>query len=448
MYAIVSNEEEVVILKRLFPKLNETDISVRQDTHFDIQLGFMTQGLFPEVIINTLEEEKLLSVINCFTNYGRIFHFGKEDLKKNVQLGMSIFLLSTSFYAMSPGILTRLPFEEKEELRAFISRGITDGVVRPLPRIVYSTKDVEKIKSVKEIEQNRKKILLTPETLQIDSDRLQINGENSYVIIGDEKDVWIDVAEWLLRRGALKLVINLENPANVQKHPRRVQKIKEFQNVIFRKNSTLTNLLIDAQKAGEVAAVFLVAMGKTNSKKMSDLDQNYKDPKGHLIVISQKKDGISEICKTRTSNGYLSTNFIWEAEDMLISRSLNFMEKLFGRDPIIHVADNKKSLDLTQNANRMLTEILPSSVEEFCKLGSTLDQDVHLYELPTKGLSKTEVKELSPLIVIPGLQTDARSSVLQFSKGLMYPMVCVQLPNLQMTVEELASFILPVSHFL
>lgn len=163
-------------------------------------------------------------------------------------------------------------------------------------------------------------------------------------------------------------------------------------------------------------------------------------------MISNKKiTEISDICTSRTKKGFLSTHFIWEAEDALINRNLSIMEKLVGKDSVIHIEDVKKSLNLTKNASRMLVDILPSFVEEFYNLGLSLTNEVRLFDLPTKGLPKSLIKEVPPLIVIPGLKNDPKSILLPLAKKLMYPVVCVQLPNLDLSVEQLAGFVLPVN---
>lgn len=163
-------------------------------------------------------------------------------------------------------------------------------------------------------------------------------------------------------------------------------------------------------------------------------------------MISNKKiNEISDICISRTKKGYLSTHFIWEAEDVLINSTLTTLEKLVGRDSVIHIEDIKKSLNLTKNASRMLVDVLPSFVEEFYSLATSLSNEVRLFDLPSKGLTKSVIKEVPPLIVIPGLKNDPKSILLSLAKKLMYPVVCVQLPNLDLSVEQLASFILPVS---
>ena len=91
VFATVNSKDEILTLRKLYPTLNEEDIIVHVEYSFDIELGLLTKGLYPEMVINSLEGVKLYQVLNCFASYGRIFHFGKEDLKENNDLGLKIF---------------------------------------------------------------------------------------------------------------------------------------------------------------------------------------------------------------------------------------------------------------------------------------------------------------------------------------------------------------------
>ena len=95
-----------------------------------------------------------------------------------------VFLLSTAFHAVKPEVLTQLRNNEKDEIRKFISDGLDEGIIKPLPRIVSSLKDIENGKNHDEIRENRKKIILTGKTFQRDADEVNIHSESSYIILG------------------------------------------------------------------------------------------------------------------------------------------------------------------------------------------------------------------------------------------------------------------------
>lgn len=180
-------------------------------------------------------------------------------------------------------------------------------------------------------------------------------------------------------------------------------------------------------------------------KLFGELDNLYKDKTGHLVVISKKNDSISDVCRSRFLQGYPSTNFIWQTDEILTSRSLNFIEYLSGQDPMIYVSDIKKNSS-SENQTEMLKKILPKTIEGFCSLGSSLQNETKLIELPTLGQKYSNVKNISPLIVIPGLNGNPEEVLEPFCKKLMYPCIVVKISNEEdESIQEIAASILPVS---
>ena len=48
-----------------------------------------------------------------------------------------------SFYGLSPDVVINLPEDDKKTINELIERGLKDGVVKPLPRIVVTVTDVQ-----------------------------------------------------------------------------------------------------------------------------------------------------------------------------------------------------------------------------------------------------------------------------------------------------------------
>ena len=164
-------------------------------------------------------------------------------------------------------------------------------------------------------------------------------------------------------------------------------------------------------------------------------------------MLSRKEDQTSQICSERMSKGYRSTNFIWKTEERITKAHLTMLEKLSGQDPVIQVSDNKRTLNRALKSTSLLADILPSSIEDFCELGSSLNESVRLVEIPSLGQTTSEIKEITPIFVIPGLNDYSESSLIRLAKKLIYPVFMVKLPSIrnEITIKELASLVLPVS---
>lgn len=83
---------------------------------------------------------------------------------------------------MYPEVLLNLPLNEKNEIRDFITQGIKEGFIKPLPKIVTSEKDLKK---VNEEDKKRKKILISSDSNENQKNRLKIDSQSSYVIFGN-----------------------------------------------------------------------------------------------------------------------------------------------------------------------------------------------------------------------------------------------------------------------
>lgn len=86
IFATVKDEEEIQLLSEIFPGLNKKNI-VKHGIDLDVELGLLTNGSYFDVIINNEEEENFQVSARCMNPFGKIFHFGKKDMKKNHSLG-------------------------------------------------------------------------------------------------------------------------------------------------------------------------------------------------------------------------------------------------------------------------------------------------------------------------------------------------------------------------
>lgn len=90
-----------------------------------------------------------------------------------------------------------------------------------------------------------------------------------------------------------------------------------------------------------------------------------------------------------------------------------------------------------------LSDLLPQTIEEFCEFGSSVSDTVQIIPLSTLS-GNTNFKEISPLIVIPGLESEPVKTIQSMVSNFLYPVACVKLPDMKLSIPKMASFILPV----
>ncbi|XP_039309372.1 fatty acid synthase-like [Solenopsis invicta] len=224
VFTTVDSLEKRDYLKKVFPQLNDRHIGNFKDTSFEQLIHIETQGRGVDVVMNLLAEEKLQAGIRCLACYGRFLEVGKYDLSNNTRKGMLMFSNNMSFH----GILLDTLFGEdvgekdkviKKKLVKLVSEGIKNGAVRPLQSIVFLEQQLEqgfrfmatgkhfgKVLLKIRDEEPKKLILPTPKTVAA-IPRTYMNPEKSYVLVGGLGGFGLELADWMISRGAKFIVL-------------------------------------------------------------------------------------------------------------------------------------------------------------------------------------------------------------------------------------------------
>ncbi|XP_039309277.1 fatty acid synthase-like [Solenopsis invicta] len=224
VFTTVDTPEKRDYLKKVFPQLNDRHIGNARDTSFERLIRIETQGRGVDVVLNSLGEEKLQAGIRCLADYGRFLEAGKYDLSNVNHIGMSLFSNNMSFH----DILLDTVFGDdvgendrviKKKLVKLISEGIKNGAVRPLQSIVFLEQQLEqgfrfmatgkhfgKVLLKIRDEEPRKRILPTPKAVAA-IPRTYMNPEKSYVLVGGLGGFGLELADWMISRGAKFIVL-------------------------------------------------------------------------------------------------------------------------------------------------------------------------------------------------------------------------------------------------
>ncbi|KAG5306378.1 FAS synthase, partial [Pseudoatta argentina] len=219
VFTTVGTLEKREYLKKIFPQLNDRHIGNSRDTSFEQLIRAETQGRGVDVVLNSLAEEKLQAGIRCLAFGGRFLEIGKYDLSNDSRVGMSMFLKNTSFHGILLDGLFGEDSVEKKELIKFVSEGIKNGAIRPLQSTVFSEQQLEQgfrfMATGKHIgkvllkirdEEPKKRISSTLKTVAA-IPRTYINPEKSYVLIGGLGGFGLELANWMVARGAKFIIL-------------------------------------------------------------------------------------------------------------------------------------------------------------------------------------------------------------------------------------------------
>lgn len=219
VFTTVGSQAKRDFLKKTFPQLTDSHIGNSRDTSFEQLILNQTNGRGVDLILNSLAGNQLQASVRCLAAGGRFLEIGKVDLSNNSGLGMSIFLKNTTFHGILLDALFTSDSAEKKEIVRLVNEGIESGAVRPLPCTVYSENQVEQAfrfmasgkhigKVVLKIRDEESRSTLKPTMKTVSAiPRTYMNPEKSYILVGGLGGFGLELANWLVLRGATKIVL-------------------------------------------------------------------------------------------------------------------------------------------------------------------------------------------------------------------------------------------------
>ncbi|PSN28987.1 Fatty acid synthase [Blattella germanica] len=278
VFTTVGSKEKREFLKKRFPKLTDRNICNSRDTTFEQQILTETNGQGVHVVLNSLAEEKLQASVRCLAKDGRFLEIGKYDLSNNNPLGMAVFLKNTAFHGILLDALFESTCEDKKEVVRLLSEGIKSGAVRPLPSTVFSESQVEQAfrfiatgkhigKVLLKIRDEEPKKVLKPTTKLVSAiPRTYMNPDKSYILVGGLGGFGLELANWLITRGATNIVLTSRSGIRTGYQSLCVRRWREMGINVFVSTADATDekgaqqLIKEATKLGPVGGIFNLAV--------------------------------------------------------------------------------------------------------------------------------------------------------------------------------------------
>lgn len=277
VYTTVDGIGKREFLKNTFPQLTEANISNSHDTSFEQFIVRATKGRGVDLVLNSLTGEKLQASVRCLGLSGRFLEIGEYEMINNTPLGMSVFLKKISFHGVPLTCVMESDDETIVTVVDLVAEGIKNGAVRPLPTVVFDDKQVKQafrfMASRKHIgkvvvkvrdEEPQETIKPTPKRIAA-VPRTYMHSEKSYIIVGGLGDFGLELANWLVTRGATKLVLTSSSGVKTGYQSLMVRRWTERGVEVLIDTSDVTtmigahNLLTAANKLGPVGGIFNLA---------------------------------------------------------------------------------------------------------------------------------------------------------------------------------------------
>lgn len=172
-----------------------------------------TNGEGVDFVLNSLSEEKLIASMRCVRMGGVFFEIGKFDIFNDSRLSMRLFEKIITF---QPILILYERSAEMKLSKDLMETDMARGIIQPLPSTVFAADDTEKALRYLSGAKHFGKVLLKiddPETKSLTVPltvvpKVVCNPKSVYVLVGGLGGFGLELADWLVIRGAQNLVLS------------------------------------------------------------------------------------------------------------------------------------------------------------------------------------------------------------------------------------------------
>ena len=215
VFTTVGTPEKRDFIKKNFPQIKDDHIGNSRDTSFEAQFMEVTNGRGVDIVLNSLADDKLMATVRCLAVNGKFLEIGVYDAFRNTPLGMRPFLKNIEFHGVELYHIMQQDMAYEKELRKMMDEGIASGAIRPLPTHVFERDQIEDAFRFMASGKHMGKLLIKvrdeakpTEPLNLPAmGRCYFPRDKTYVIVGGLGGLGMEVANWMVERGARNLIL-------------------------------------------------------------------------------------------------------------------------------------------------------------------------------------------------------------------------------------------------
>lgn len=313
VFTTVSSQAKRDFLMKTFPQLKEENIGNSRDTSFEQLVMTQTNGRGVDLVLNSLAAHQLQASVRCLAIGGRFLEIGKVDLSNNSSLGMSIFLKNTTFHGILLDALFDSESPEKRQVMNLVSEGIKNGAVKPLPKTVFNENQVEQAfrfmasgkhigKVILKLREEESRQTMRPAVKTVSAiPHTYMDPEKSYVLVGGLGGFGLELTDWLITRGATKIVLTSRSGIKTGYQSLCVRRWREKRVDVLISTSDATTekganrLLTEAAQLGPVGGIFNLAAVLRDAMMENQTEGDFKTVCKPKVDGSKQLDAASKI---------------------------------------------------------------------------------------------------------------------------------------------------------
>ncbi|KAJ8919478.1 hypothetical protein NQ315_002099 [Exocentrus adspersus] len=293
VFTTVGTKEKRDFLKKTFPQLKDRNIGNSHDESFEQLVLQGTNGRGVDMVLNSLAEEKLVTSIRCLARGGRFIEIGKFDMTQNRHLSTLLFQKEASFQGVMLDQLFNDPPQIKKELVELMLDGLKYGAIKPLNRTVFKYNEVEQAfrymatgkhmgKVLIQLRKPERESVIPPTVMKFPGiSRYFCNAEKVYIITGGLGGFGLELTDWLILRGARKVVLSSSRGISTGYQDYRLNIWKSYGAMVKVSTSPITTkngcrqLIEESQKLGPIDAIFNLAVVLADAVFENQTQENF-----------------------------------------------------------------------------------------------------------------------------------------------------------------------------
>ncbi|TMW44668.1 hypothetical protein DOY81_010253, partial [Sarcophaga bullata] len=274
VFTTCSTSQKKQFLLETFPQLKESHIGNSRDISFEDMIRRETKGKGVDFVLNSLSDEKLLASVRCLGMSGHFLEIGKFDMANDSKLGMSCFLKEITFHAVLADRLANATDKEIAHLTHIINVDLAKGIIQPLPATVFQASEIEQafryLAGGKHIGKVLVQIREDPQSKYtmplVALNQVYFNPNLSYIIPGGLGGFGLELADWMVIRGARNIVLSSRRGIINDYQSYRIALWKTYGCSVYISTSDITTydgcskLLNEATSMAPVGGIFNLAV--------------------------------------------------------------------------------------------------------------------------------------------------------------------------------------------
>ncbi|XP_061181837.1 fatty acid synthase-like [Saccostrea echinata] len=290
VFVTVPTAEKKKYIQTFFTKLNPSQVVV-VDEHsmpeFDILR--LTDGQGVDLVMNTVLDRSLSVDVSILSSGGKVMDFAQNTMQKNV-------VRIVDAMECNRLNLEKIKMDDFEVIWEHFSNGIKSGAYKPIPHKCFNSDDIQRamadLESMKGYH-SKTVIKIRDEKDQVDKpvnptvkpvqSKARCNPNKIYIITGGLGGFGLELANWLVDKGARKLVLTSRSGIRNGYQARKVKLLKEQGIKVYVSTEDMTSeggcrsLIEETMKQGPVGGIFHLAMVLRDGMLENQTNENFKD---------------------------------------------------------------------------------------------------------------------------------------------------------------------------